>query len=137
RGRCGDVDRAGRAELRDADDEVRGGEDLGADPGALLAHHQHGVVGQRGVLDRLRPFHEVDGDQRSTLLTGPGDQVRGVGVVDLVLVAVGDHRATPVPAPAAHDVEGADGEGVGGAHHRADVRVVLEVLDRDVQAVAV
>src|SRR5690606_23860902 len=29
-----------------------------------------------------------------------------------------------------------DGEGVGGAHHRADVRVVLEILDRDVQPVA-
>ena len=44
--------------------------------------------------------------------------------------------AAAVPAASAHDMEGADGEGVGGAHHRADVRVVLEILDRDVQPVA-
>ena len=52
-----------------------------------------------------------------------------------VLVAVGDHGAATVPAPASDDVHGVDGEGVGGADHRADVGVVAEVLDGDVQRV--
>ena len=53
--------------------------------------------------------------------------------MDLVLVAIGDHRAPTVPATLADDVEGGDIEGVGGADDRADVEVVLPVLDRDVQ----
>ena len=58
-----------------------------------------------------------------------------VRVVVLVLVAVRHHRAPPVPAPPAHDVEGLGVEGVGGPDHRPDVEVVPPVLDRDVEAV--
>src|SRR5690606_18495535 len=58
-----------------------------------------------------------------------------VGVVQEMLVPVGDHRATTVPASPAHDVYGAHRERVGGADHGADVRVVGEVLDRHVQGV--
>ena len=53
-----------------------------------------------------------------------------------MLVAVGDHRSAPVPAPPAHDVHRGGEEGVGGAHDGADVHVVLEILDRHVERVA-
>ena len=53
-----------------------------------------------------------------------------------VLVAVGDHRAAPVPAPPPDDVHLGGEERVGGAHDRADVEVVLPVLDGDVERVA-
>ena len=56
-------------------------------------------------------------------------------MVQHVLVAVGDHGAALVPAAAADDVHGVGGEGVGAAHDRADVHVVLPVLDRDVKRV--
>ena len=56
-------------------------------------------------------------------------------VVPDVLVAVGDHRPAPVPAPVADDVHLGGEERVGGAHDRADVEVVLPVLDRDVEVV--
>ena len=58
-----------------------------------------------------------------------------VGVVPDVLVAVGDHRAATVPAPVADDVHLRGQERVGGADDRADVEVVLPVLDRDVEVV--
>jgi hypothetical protein len=51
-------------------------------------------------------------------------------VVTQPLVPVGDHRSAPVPASTADDVHRVDGEGVRGAHDRADVGVVAEVLDR-------
>ena len=53
-----------------------------------------------------------------------------------VQVAVGDHRAAPVPAPASEDVDAGDVEGVGGAHHGADVEIVGPVLHGDFEIVA-
>ena len=53
-----------------------------------------------------------------------------------VLVAVGDHGPAPVPATLADDVHLPGQEGVGRAHDRPDVEVVLPVLDRDVEVVA-
>ncbi len=53
-----------------------------------------------------------------------------------VLVAVGDHRAPPVPPLPADDVHGGHREGIRGPHHGADVHVVAEVLDRHVQRMA-
>ena len=56
-------------------------------------------------------------------------------VVAHVLVAVGHHRAAPVPPPVADDVHLAGQERVGRADDRADVEVVLPVLDGDVEVV--
>ena len=58
-----------------------------------------------------------------------------VGVVAHVLVAVGDHRAATVPPTLADDVHLGGEERVRGAHDRADVEVVLPVLDGDVEGV--
>ena len=63
---------------------------------------------------------------------GERQQVGGGVVVAQPLIAVGHHGSAPVPAPTADDVDGVDGEGVGGAHDRADVGIVAEVLDRHV-----
>ena len=52
-----------------------------------------------------------------------------------VLVAVGHHRPAAVPAAPADDVHLAREEGVGGADDGADVEVVVEVLDGDVERV--
>ncbi len=51
------------------------------------------------------------------------------------LVTVSHHGAPPIPAPAPDDVHGVHSERIGRAHHRADVRVVAEIFDRDVQPV--
>jgi hypothetical protein len=58
-----------------------------------------------------------------------------VVVVMHLQIPVGHHRPTPVPSPAADDVDARRGERVGRAHHGADVVVVAEVLDGDVERV--
>jgi hypothetical protein len=65
----------------------------------------------------------------------PGDEIADRRMVDEVLVDLGHHRAASVPAPPADEVDGGGEEGVGVAHHRADVRIVQPVLDRDVEGV--
>ena len=62
-------------------------------------------------------------------------QAGQVLVVPDLLVPVGDHRAAAVPAAPADDVDLGGEEGVRGPDHRADVQVVLPVLDRDVERV--
>ncbi len=56
-------------------------------------------------------------------------------MVAYVLVAIGHHRSSAVPATTADDVHRLGQERVGVAHDRADVEVVLPVLDRDVERV--
>ena len=58
-----------------------------------------------------------------------------VRVVPDVLITVGHHGTTPVPAPSAHDVHLAGQKGVRGADHGADVHVVLPIFDRHVKIV--
>src|SRR5690606_39918450 len=93
-------------------------------------------AGQRPVLERHRPRHVVDAEHRQALAGSPGGEGLDVVVVVDVQVAVGDHRAAPVPAPPPDHVHTGDVERVGGAHDRPDVEVAAPVLDRDVQRVA-
>ena len=78
----------------------------------------------------------VDAHHRKVLRPGPAGETLGVGMVENVLVAVRHHRAAAVPAAPADDVHGSGAEGVGVAHHRADVEVVLPVLHRHVERMA-
>ena len=55
-------------------------------------------------------------------------------MVHQVLVPIRHHCPTPIPPPAADDVHGIDGEGVGGTHDGANIGIVFKVLDSDVQA---
>ena len=74
---------------------------------------------------------------RQRLCPRPRDEVGDIRMVQEVLVAIGDHRTATVPAAATDDVHGLGGERVGGAHDRADVEVVLPVLDGDVERMPV
>ena len=69
----------------------------------------------------------------SSCRRGPRHEVLDGRVVAHVLVAVGDHGAPPVPAAPPDDVHLGGQEGVGVAHDRADVHVVLPVLDGHVE----
>ena len=53
-----------------------------------------------------------------------------------VLVPIGDHRPSSVPAPLSDDVHLRGEEGVGGPNDTADVEVVLPVLDGDMEPMA-
>lgn len=69
------------------------------------------------------------------MCTTPLGQRIGIIVVQHMHVAVGDHRTASIPPLATHDVDGTGIEGIRRAHHRADVEVMGEVLDRDMESV--
>ena len=103
---------------------------------ALLAEQQH--AGRAAA--RVAPAAPSPAGCRRRPPAAPraaahAGELGDVRVVAHVLVAVGHHRAAPVPPPAPDDVHLAGEERVGGAHDRADVEVVLPVLDRDVEVV--
>src|SRR5699024_12278406 len=52
-----------------------------------------------------------------------------------VLIAVGHHRAAAIPAASAHDMHGINSKDISSAHNGADISVVFEILNRDVQRV--
>ena len=79
--------------------------------------------------------HVVDGDDGQPGLGGERQQLGGGVVMAQSLIAVGHHRPAAVPAAPPDDVDGVHRERVGRTDHRADVGVVAEVLDRDVQRV--
>src|SRR5205823_1669106 len=129
------VDRAGRAVLRDVQHsraEPAGGV---REPGSLLPEQQHARPGQVRRTDVAGSGQVVDADDRQPGGGGPHRQRLEVGMVPHVLVGVGDHRTAPVPPASADDVHLGGEEGVGVAYDGADVEVVLEVLDRDVERV--
>lgn len=129
------VDGAGGAVLADAQQTGAASAQLGADALALGAEDHEAVLGQRRALQGLRPGAVVDADDLVALRGRPGEQLTWLGVVTHVQVAVGDHGAALVPAASADDVDAGDVEGVGAAHDRADVEVLADVLDGDVQPV--
>ncbi len=102
-------------------------------PGPFLTEDEQAFARERGVFESRCAGHVVDGDDGQPGVRGEGQQFGGGVVVAQALIAVGHHGAAPVPASTADDVHGVDGERVGRPHHGADVRVVAEVLDRDVQ----
>src|SRR3954454_8640423 len=129
------VDRPGGAELGDGDGECRPGPRLRREAGTLLAEQQHALGREVRRLQRHGPRTVVDRHDGESMAAGEGQQVADAGMVPQALVAVGDHRAAAVPPAAPDDVHLRGEEGVGGAHHRADVEVVAEVLDRYVEGV--
>lgn len=86
--------------------------------------------------DESRSRQVVDADEGQVRLLAPCRQNVRVLVVAYVLVAIGHHRTAPVPSPAPDDVYLGGKEGVRVADDRADVEIVLPVLDADVERVA-
>ena len=130
------VDRPGRAELRDRAHGSRAVAGRVGQAGALLAEHQHAALAAART-SRAAP---TPGRLSMPRAAGPRAVAQAtrsaiVGVVPDVLVAVGDHRPAAVPPPPADDVHLGGQERVGVAHDRADVEVVLPVLDGDVERV--
>ena len=130
-----DVDRPGGPELGDGHHQAGAVPRRVGEAGRLRPEQQQGVPGQGGGLDGAGARQVVDRDHGQLLGPGEGDDVGHGIVVPQMLVAVGDHRPAPVPAPSADDVHLGGGEGVGRADHGADVVVVAEVLYGHVEGV--
>lgn len=129
------VDRPRRAELRDRQNRRACDPRLLRQPLALLPEEQHAAPRQVEGLEGDRPGEVVDADELEVAGTAPFGEHAGVRVVAHMLVSVRHHRAAPVPAAPADDVDLGGEEGIGGAHDRADVEVVREVLDGHVEPV--
>lgn len=53
-----------------------------------------------------------------------------------MLIAIRDHRTTPVPPLSSHNMDFLGHEGIGGSNDRTDIEVVLEVFDGDMKWIA-
>jgi hypothetical protein len=109
---------------------------LGGQARAFLPEQQQAFARQHGSLERATAGKVVDARHDQTGLVRPRDQLRHGLVVAHVLVSIGDHGAALVPPAPAHDMHLGGEKRVGGAYDRADVQIVLPVLDRDVEVVA-
>lgn len=128
-GGCTGIDRSGGTVLRDVAYLRTSREEFGTQSGSLRAKHQDGVSGQAPVLDGRRSRDIVNSDHGIPRLLGPFEEIGGLGVVVQVEVAIGDHGAAAIPPPSSHDVNPRDVVGVGGAHDRPNVEVVIEVFE--------
>ena len=129
------VDRPGRSVLGDGQDGLHAVACLLREPLPFLAEQQDARPGQIGRLQRHRARKIVDADDGKSLLARPPGESHRIVVVADMLVAVGHHGTPPVPAPTPDDVDLAGHERIRRAHHRPDVEVVCEVLDRDVEGI--
>lgn len=100
---------------------------------ALLAEQQDARKRKLCRFDRQCSLKVVDAEHWQILGHRPRGQLCGVGVMTHVLVAVGDHGPSPVPPTTTDDMHLLGKERVGRAHDRADVEVMVEVLDRDME----
>ena len=126
-----------RVEPNWAMDTVSGGTGPGAvgDARSLLTEYQQALPRQGRRFQAYGAGHVVDGDDGQPGLGGERQQFGGGVVMAQSLIAVCHHRPAPVPAAPPDDVDGVHRERIGRTDDRADVGVVAEVLDRDVQRV--
>jgi membrane-associated protein len=134
-GRSPGVDTAGRTELRDGQHVdaqfLRGIRQTRS----LLPEDHHALPRYVVRLNGHGALNVVDTDDRESFARSPRAKVLHARMMADVLVAVSDHGASTVPPPISDDVHLCGKERVGGPHDRADVRIVLEVLDRHVEGV--
>lgn len=127
------VDRPGGSELADGDDPLDPSPRARGETRTLLAEEEHHGPRQRGVVQVDRAREVVDTPDRHAGNGRPTEEVRDLGVMVDVLVAVGDHGATAVPPSPADDVDRSRAERVRVPHDGSDVAVVLPVLDGHVE----
>lgn len=105
-------------------------------PRALLSEHQNTTFRQLSAFERDRVGEDVDTDHGKTGFVRPRGECVNIGMVLDVLISVGDHCTTPVPASLSDDVHAVGKEGVGISHDGSNVEIVLPILDGDVESVA-
>ena len=101
--------------------------------GAFLAEEEDAPGRQLVGLQGDGPREVVDADHGKAALFGVRREAGQLRMVADVLVAVRHHRAAAVPFAVADDVHLLGEEGVRSTDDRADVQVVLPVLDRDME----
>ncbi len=111
-------------------------------PDSVLGHsrtflpEQHEAAHRpRERLQRGVPLRVVDCNHWDALALRPGNKVLDCFVVVDVLVAVGHHRAALVPATLPNNVDRFRSERIRSANNRANVHVVLPVLNSNMEVV--
>ena len=102
----------------------------------FLSHQKYTRTRQLECLQGNGPRQVVDAKKHQILLVTPGGQVGRRRMVSNVLIAIRDHCAASIPPFTSDDVDFLRKEGVGGAHYRPDIEVVLEVLDCHVEVMS-
>ena len=127
------VDGPGGTELSDVQDLRAGILHLAREPRTFLTEGEDTTFRHESGFDPGRPLHDVYSDERKPMEGCVFEEARDRLMVVDVLVAIGNHCTTPIPASFTDDVHGVRKEGVRVAYDGADVEVVLPILDHDVE----
>lgn len=109
---------------------------LRAEARAFLAEHQHTVSWKFVCLQRDRIGENIYPQDGQPLPFGPDHEFIHGGMVAYMLVTIGHHSTSAIPASAANDMDLLGQKRVCRAHHCADIHVVLPVLNSDMKIVA-
>jgi hypothetical protein len=127
------VDRSGRSVLGHMQDGRYRSPSRLAQTRSLLAEQQHASQRQVSIDNAHRTWEQIDSEQGQLLPRRPRGEVSQRFVMSDIDVAIRHHRAPTVPPAIADDVHGGSLERVRVSHYRADVHVVLPVLDGDME----
>lgn len=130
---CPCIDRARGAVLSDGENGRDLGSCLVSEPLAFLTEQQHRVGGQVECLNWHATGQIVDADQNNVICAAPCGELRCILVVAYVLISIGDHCSATIPSLAPDNVHFLGQEGIRSTHDRADVEIVIEVLDGHVE----
>ena len=99
----------------------------------LLPEEEQAPLRQVELLERRRAREVVDPEHHHVLGLAPVTQGLRIVMVHDMQVAVRDHGSTAIPPPAPDDVHRIRIERIRRADDRADVEVVVEILDPDME----
>jgi hypothetical protein len=98
-----------------------------------LPKHQDTCTWEGECLQSNRSRLVIHADEWKIVLPAPLSKILGGFVVMDVLIAVSDHGATPIPALATDDVHLLSKERIRCSDYGADIEVVLEILNRNME----
>src|SRR5690606_18714596 len=105
--------------------------DFRAEPRALLTKDQNAVLWQAISFQGNGVREDIDPQDRQRSFLRPSNKFLHRRMMTHVLVTIRNHCTASVPPAASNDMDFLGQEGIGAAHHGADVHVVLPVLNGD------
>ena len=129
------INRTSRTELGNRYGHICRAACLFSHSGPLLTKKQQAAFRQFRSLNRDRTRHIVHRNNSQIILACPVHHFAYRRMMQQVLVTICHHRPATIPTFSPHNMDGLHQKSIRGAYDGSDIRIVLEVLNRDMQRV--